>query len=59
MLYATATLMNADILLVSEQYKRDNIPKLKVTSKRVAIINYSGLPVDVEAKLKTDLYGPK
>lgn len=50
LLYATAAQHGADILLVSEQYKRDQKPKLEDTSKRAAIINYSGLAVDKEGK---------
>jgi len=50
MLYVTAAQQSADILLVSEQYKKDKMHKLKDTSKRAAMVNYSGLPVDQEGQ---------
>jgi len=50
LLYATASQHSADILLVSEQYKKDSRPKLEDTSKRAAIINFSGLAVDKEGQ---------
>lgn len=50
LLYAMASQQNADILLVSEQYKRDSRTKLEDTSQRAAIINSSGLPVDMVGK---------
>lgn len=50
LLYATATQKNADILLVSEQYKRDSRQKFEDISQRAAIINFSRLPVDMEGK---------
>lgn len=50
LLYATAAQHSADILLVSEQYKKDSRSKLEDTSKRAAIVNFSGLAVDKEGQ---------